>query len=653
MESTDSIEPPPAGPDERLPSSASSNIQHHPFYRHLYSGRNDLPSGGEASREVKKEVKREAEEDRPDSYSDLYPSERQPSRSYDHSPPRSYDRSPPRSYERSPPRSYDRSPPRSYDRFPPRSYDRSPPRSYDRSPLRTHDHDRLYPVTNDRASPRTFDRSPQRTGEPSPPRSSYNKSPPRSYKRSPPRSHDRTPPLRVKREDSPDQNYPNLSMPPIQSSQYVPNGYHSDYNSDDSAEDMDQDDGGHRPGESPLDFSVRRGNGGAGGGGYGGHRIPNVSRGVSRDNGFSGHPGRDSVSSIAGGSDKDAASPESAVTNGILSPNGNGSTSRSMRGMGMIGRQASVPGKSSMPPVSPTLPLPNLPGGVMNPAAMLAAGTFPFMMDPRQLQQMQLHQQKNSAMKPEDNSKQTSPPQPYKGFPSESLPGVPPLGMFGMPGLMPGLMPAMDPSTMQGIGLSPEDLVSQYRVYIAKAQEALKQQEKLTQRKPQPRRSSESELGNSPSSSTSPLTPSANASHLTISSADSTGNISSTSPTSPPGSSLNALRSPGSATGPASPTSTPHLLPPSISTMVSSLQGHVPQRRRPRQLPEDKKDNTYWDRRRKNNAAAKRSRDVRRAKEDEIAIRAAYLEQENLKLRVEVAALKNETAKLRCMLYNS
>lgn len=65
------------------------------------------------------------------------------------------------------------------------------------------------------------------------------------------------------------------------------------------------------------------------------------------------------------------------------------------------------------------------------------------------------------------------------------------------------------------------------------------------------------------------------------------------------------------------------------------------------------KDEAYWERRRKNNEAAKRSRDARRAKEDEIAIRAAFLEQENLKLRFELANLKNETAKLRCMIYNS
>lgn len=65
-----------------------------------------------------------------------------------------------------------------------------------------------------------------------------------------------------------------------------------------------------------------------------------------------------------------------------------------------------------------------------------------------------------------------------------------------------------------------------------------------------------------------------------------------------------------------------------------------------------KKDDAYWDRRRKNNEAAKRSRDARRQKEEEIAMRAAYLEQENLKLRAQVTILKNETAKLHYMLYN-
>ena len=64
----------------------------------------------------------------------------------------------------------------------------------------------------------------------------------------------------------------------------------------------------------------------------------------------------------------------------------------------------------------------------------------------------------------------------------------------------------------------------------------------------------------------------------------------------------------------------------------------------------DSKDQAYWERRRKNNLAAKRSRDARRAKEDEIAIRAAFLEQENVQLKWEVARLKSETSRLRTML---
>lgn len=62
-------------------------------------------------------------------------------------------------------------------------------------------------------------------------------------------------------------------------------------------------------------------------------------------------------------------------------------------------------------------------------------------------------------------------------------------------------------------------------------------------------------------------------------------------------------------------------------------------------------DPAYWEKRRKNNEAAKRSRDARRAKEDEIAIRCAFLEQENIKLRYEVAALRDETERYTAMLY--
>lgn len=45
-------------------------------------------------------------------------------------------------------------------------------------------------------------------------------------------------------------------------------------------------------------------------------------------------------------------------------------------------------------------------------------------------------------------------------------------------------------------------------------------------------------------------------------------------------------------------------------------------------VPDDLKDDKYWARRRKNNMAAKRSRDARRMKENQIALRAGFLEKE-------------------------
>lgn len=56
------------------------------------------------------------------------------------------------------------------------------------------------------------------------------------------------------------------------------------------------------------------------------------------------------------------------------------------------------------------------------------------------------------------------------------------------------------------------------------------------------------------------------------------------------------------------------------------------------------KDSAYFERRKKNNAAAKKSRDRRRIKEDEIAIRAAFLERENLQLKCELQAIRKQLA---------
>lgn len=54
------------------------------------------------------------------------------------------------------------------------------------------------------------------------------------------------------------------------------------------------------------------------------------------------------------------------------------------------------------------------------------------------------------------------------------------------------------------------------------------------------------------------------------------------------------------------------------------------------------KDKNYYERRRKNNEAAKKSRDRRRQKEDELALRTAYLEQENMMLKVQLTTVKKQ-----------
>ncbi|XP_052745831.1 transcription factor ces-2-like [Bicyclus anynana] len=69
-----------------------------------------------------------------------------------------------------------------------------------------------------------------------------------------------------------------------------------------------------------------------------------------------------------------------------------------------------------------------------------------------------------------------------------------------------------------------------------------------------------------------------------------------------------------------------------------------------RPIPSEMKDEKYFERRRRNNQAAKKSRDARRMREDQIAWRACLLEQENASLRAHVNALRQETLALRALL---
>ncbi|XP_051691473.2 NFIL3 like protein [Oryctolagus cuniculus] len=78
-------------------------------------------------------------------------------------------------------------------------------------------------------------------------------------------------------------------------------------------------------------------------------------------------------------------------------------------------------------------------------------------------------------------------------------------------------------------------------------------------------------------------------------------------------------------------------------------RGRGPAVRRQREfMPEDKKDTVYWEKRRKNNEAAKRSREKRRLNDAAIEGRLAALLQENALLRAELRALQ-----LRCGLLST
>jgi len=59
------------------------------------------------------------------------------------------------------------------------------------------------------------------------------------------------------------------------------------------------------------------------------------------------------------------------------------------------------------------------------------------------------------------------------------------------------------------------------------------------------------------------------------------------------------------------------------------------------------KDQRYWEKRQRNNASAKRSRDARRVRELETQIRAEYLEDENYRLKGENERLREENVRLQ------
>merc|ERR1711988_1055679 len=67
-------------------------------------------------------------------------------------------------------------------------------------------------------------------------------------------------------------------------------------------------------------------------------------------------------------------------------------------------------------------------------------------------------------------------------------------------------------------------------------------------------------------------------------------------------------------------------------------------KRKKNYVPSESKDMCYWEKRNKNNEAARRSREARRLKENQIALRTAFLEKENAQLKVALDEMTAENS---------
>ena len=110
---------------------------------------------------------------------------------------------------------------------------------------------------------------------------------------------------------------------------------------------------------------------------------------------------------------------------------------------------------------------------------------------------------------------------------------------------------------------------------------------------------------------------------------------------------LLGLRLPPSSPSPPPTSSTSSPSSPSPATPVTNntlltlaLAKALPRRPRgeKKPIPEELKDNKYFERRKRNNLAAKKSRDQRKVRESQVCQRATLLEKENAVLRAQVCS---------------
>ncbi|OWA52445.1 putative Thyrotroph embryonic factor [Hypsibius exemplaris] len=301
-------------------------------------------------------------------------------------------------------------------------------------------------------------------------------------------------------------------------------------------------------------------------------------------------------------------------------------------------------------------------------------------------QQQQQHQQKlpsfpftmRNTSAPSGNGKGSSKPiRPFKAYPKDSLSAFP-MGFFGMPMNFAAALPtammdaATNPLFAAAGGLS-EDAFLQYKRTAEALYGGSKRGVASAAGKPirTGRRSSGTNSGLVSSSSAknagrkSDGAPSRTVDHVTAGQSASPPRTATSVATSGAVATSGTMATSGAAetsgamaadstglaltTASSSPSQSLNRSESKSPGMEADLDEHG--KKRGRSVPDEVKDEAYWERRRKNNEAAKRSRDSRRHKEDEIALKAAFLERENLTLRMEKKQLQAEVQKMRMIVY--
>lgn len=88
------------------------------------------------------------------------------------------------------------------------------------------------------------------------------------------------------------------------------------------------------------------------------------------------------------------------------------------------------------------------------------------------------------------------------------------------------------------------------------------------------------------------------------------------------------------------------------SSLINRESSALPIKKR-RPVPAEIKDMNYWEKRKKNNESARRSREMKKSKEDQMARALTQLQSENLQLRAELTYLRSETEMLRARLFSN